>query len=258
MQIISFFAKEFYLRLIYIFFFFLFFFFILLIKIKWFLLFLLSPLNKIKNINSFFFIDEINNEFNIYSSNEYIYLPIIEINLPFFTTSYIYIKYLFLFTIYILIPIIFYFFILWFSPLLKKKEKTMYNYITLYIFFSLLFNFIIHHYYIFPFFLSFIYSHYYEFSYQEFDIEFQVITYFNLYFKLLYINISIILLFFLVKKYKINYIIIFIVFIFVLPNDLFILLLYLNIIIIYNYYVSFLIYIFNEIKITNKKNLLST
>jgi len=73
------------------------------------LLFILAPIKRIKieNINLQY---QIENEFLLTYANlkNNIYIPIIEINLPFFTTSYIYIKYILFLSFYILIPIILY------------------------------------------------------------------------------------------------------------------------------------------------------
>src|SRR3989338_2730586 len=112
------------------------------------------------------------NKANIDLKDE-IFIPIIEINLPFLTTSYIYLKYIILFSIYIFIPIFLYILYISVSNILKKNEILNLKYIIIITTVYIYINYIVSHYIIVPIYITFIYSHYNEFLYYEFDIEFQ-------------------------------------------------------------------------------------
>jgi len=154
---------------------------ITIIKSKYLLLFILSPIKKIK-INTFLLqFDNINIKEQKYINNtieQNEYIPIIEINLPFLTTSYIYFKYIIIFVLYLMIPIFLYILYISVCTILKKRENNKLLNIVIIIFFFFIYNIIITHYIIIPFFISFVYSHYYEFLFYEFDIEFQLLLYF--------------------------------------------------------------------------------
>ena len=99
----------------------------------------------------------------MYQNYKNTFIPIIEINLPFLTTSYIYIKYILLMAIYLYIPIILYFIYISISNILKKNEIFNIKFILFQIILFMILNFIITHYMIIPLFINFIYSHYNEF-----------------------------------------------------------------------------------------------
>jgi hypothetical protein len=189
-----FFIKEFYYKLIYLINLFIFFLFYTYYFFKIILIFLLNPIQIIKfNIwlNWFSNANQIQWFRSFDEDDEYYLLPVIEINLPFFTTSFWYIKYFFFFSFYIFIPILLYYIWLNIKPLLKKNEIFFFHFHLIFFYYFWLFNLFIHHFIIIPYFLQFTFSHYHEFLYYEFDIEFQILFYLNLYFKLLFGNICI-------------------------------------------------------------------
>jgi Sec-independent protein secretion pathway component TatC len=201
----------------------------------------LSPIKKIK-IDEFYInydiqkvdFQAINNTYQDYKNT---FIPIIEINLPFLTTSYIYIKYILLVAIYLYIPIILYFIYISISNILKKNEIFTIKFILYELILSMVFNFIITHYVIIPLFIHFIYSHYNEFLYYEFDVEFQLINYLNLYFQVLFINFVLFIIN-IIKKYlklNINTIIIYVLFLLILPFDGILQIIYIIILFIFNY-----------------------
>lgn len=250
MPIISYYFKEIYFKLIYLIILFIIICTIILNKSKIIFLFILSPIKKIK-------IDEFNLNYNIqkidlqtinntYQNYENTFIPIIEINLPFLTTSYIYIKYILLIALYLYIPIILYFIYISISNILKKNEIFTISFILYEVVLFMIFNFIITHYIIIPLFINFIYSHYNEFLHYEFDVEFQLVNYLNLYFQILFINF-VLFITNLIKKYlklNINTIIIYSLFLLILPFDGILQIIYIIIFfifylvntIIYNYY----------------------
>jgi len=198
-------------------------------NIKYIFLYILSPLKAIK-INNFL----IEYNINIPSStfiNEVThntFIPIIEMNLPFFTTSYIYIKYIVILILYLILPLFLYFIYISTSSVLKNKEYFYLTFNSIYYLLFIFFNFMINHYIIIPFFIQFIYSHYKEFELYEFDIEFQILTYLDFYFFLLFFN----LFFFIIINKKKNFtnkhnvVIIYIIPLLFLPTDLSIQLIY--------------------------------
>jgi Sec-independent protein secretion pathway component TatC len=200
----------------------------------------LSPIKKIK-INEFYINYDIQKiDFqainNIYQNYKNTFIPIIEINLPFLTTSYIYIKYILLMAIYLYIPIILYFIYISVSNIFKKNEIFNIKFILFQIILFMILNFIITHYMIIPLFINFIYSHYNEFLYYEFDVEFQLINYLNLYFQVLFINF-VLFITNIIKKYlklNINTIIIYLLFLLILPFDGILQIIYIFIFFIFN------------------------
>ena len=122
MNIIYYFIKEILIKLIIVFILFILFLIIITIKSKILFLFILSPIKKIK-ITNLFFIYNTENIKEIYCElKNNITIPIIEINLPFFSTSYIYIKYILLFTCYLFIPILIYILFININIILRKQE----------------------------------------------------------------------------------------------------------------------------------------
>jgi hypothetical protein len=123
MTIIQYFFKELYFKIIYLIIIFIILLITIVIKAKILFLYILEPIKKIKLNN---FIIEYQNietnkyEYNNISNNNEIFIPILEINLPFFTTSYIFLKYIILFSLYIFIPIILYYIYISTSNVLKK------------------------------------------------------------------------------------------------------------------------------------------
>lgn len=189
-----FFIKEFYYKLIYIINLFIFFLFYTYYFFKIILLFLLNPIQTIKlntwnhwfsNAHQIQWLNSLN------YNDQYYFLPVIEINLPFLTTSFWYIKFFFLFSFYMFLPILLYYVWLNIKPLLKKNENFFFHFHLILLNYFWLFNLLIHHFLIMPYFIQFTFSHYHEFLYYEFDIEFQILFYLNLYFKLLFNNLLI-------------------------------------------------------------------
>jgi len=253
MTIIKYFAKELYFKIIYLILIFIFLILLIVIKAKTFLLYILEPIKEIK-INNFI-ADyqhqkiEFENTINTNNTDE-IFIPIIEINLPFFTTSYIFIKYILLFSIYLFAPIILYYIYVSTSSILKKKELFSFKLLLYIILIYLYINFVINHYIIIPIFLKFIYSHYTEFLYYEFDVEFQLITYLDFYFYSLFINFFLFVIILLKKYLKLNIpnILILITIIMILPFDGIIQILYIIIFIIYTLVSLFITNYINNIK----------
>lgn len=253
MTIITYFIKELYFKIIYLILIFTLLLTLIIIKAKILFLYILEPIKKIKLNN--FAINYQSLENNIYNVNEIInkdeiFIPIIEINLPFFTTSYIFIKYIILFSFYIFIPIFIYYIYIGTSSILKQSELYIFKYILAVLLIFIYLNYLINHYIIVPIYLKFIYSHYTEFLYYEFDVEFQLTTYLDFYFNNLYINFFLFVII-LLKKYlklNINNILIIVIALMILPFDGMIQLLYIFIIIVYILIVSFIINLINNIK----------
>lgn len=253
MTIIKYFIKELYFKIIYLILIFTTLLMLIIIKAKILFLYILEPIKKIKLNN--FTINYQCLENNTYNANEIInkdeiFIPIIEINLPFFTTSYIFIKYIVLFSFYLFIPVLLYYIYIGTSSILKKNELFLFKYILIILLTFTYINYLINHYIIVPIYLKFIYSHYIEFLYYEFDVEFQLTTYLDFYFNNLYINFFLFVII-LLKKYlklNINNILIIAIALIILPFDGTIQLLYIFIIIVYLFLVSFIINLINNIK----------
>lgn len=238
MTILQFFIKEIYFKIIYLILIFVTLLIILINKAKILFLYILEPIKNIKIKNFLINYQEIKknyiNQANIDLKDE-IFIPIIEINLPFLTTSYIYLKYILLFSIYIFIPIFLYILYISVSNILKKNEILNLKYIititTIYIYI----NYIISHYIIVPIYITFIYSHYNEFLYYEFDIEFQLTTYLNFYFQVLFTNFFLFITILIKKYFKLNIpnILILLVLLLILPFDGMIQIIYICIFITY-------------------------
>lgn len=222
----------------------------IILKAKILFLYILEPIKKIKLNN--FVLEYQNTENSIYlsnkiNSNDEIFIPIIEINLPFFTTSYLFIKYILLLSLYLFIPIILYYIYISTSNVLKKSELSYFKYTILGLFIFMYINYLINHYLIVPIYLNFIYSHYTEFLYYEFDVEFQLVTYLNFYFNNLFINFFLFVII-LLKKYiefNINNILILVIILMILPFDSIIQLFY---VVIFSIYLIFTLFITNYIK----------
>lgn len=238
MTIIQYFLKEIYFKIIYLLLIFIMLLLLIINKAKMLFLFILAPIKQIKINNFLINYQEIEKNYTLFENIELkneTFIPIIEINLPFFTTSYIYIKYILLFSIYIFIPIIIYYIYLSTSNILKKKEIINFKYIVYITLIFIYINYIIVHYIIMPIYLNFIYSHYNEFLYYEFDVEFQSITYLDFYFKTIYINFFLFLIIILKKYFKLNIhsILIVIILLLILPFDGMIQIMYIIIFTIY-------------------------
>jgi hypothetical protein len=202
------------------------------------LVFILSPIKKIKinNIMLQYNINEIKEKYIPDMQENNAFVPIIEINLPFLATSYIYIKYIILFVLYLILPIIIYYAYININILVKKKETTDIKFILIYFAVTTYINYILVHYMIIPFFINFIYTHYNEFLYYEFDTEFQLINYLNLYFKVLYFNFFFFIIINIKKYLHLNIPIQVIIFILIMisPLDLLLQIIYLVILTIFN------------------------
>ena len=227
---------------------------VIIIKAKTFFLYILEPIKEIKLNN--FITNYQNNKDNYINLNnikdvDEIFVPIIEINLPFFTTSYIFIKYIILFSIYLFIPILLYYTYISISSILKENELFSFKYLMYIIFIYVYINYAINHYIIIPIYLHFIYSHYTEFLYYEFDVEFQLITYLDFYFNNLFINFFLFDIIILKKYLNINIpnILVLAIIMMIIPFDGTIQLIY---IIIYITYLIISSFIINYIKTAKK------
>jgi hypothetical protein len=227
---------------------------VIIIKAKTFFLYILEPIKEIKLNN--FITNYQNNKDNYINLNnikdvDEIFVPIIEINLPFFTTSYIFIKYIILFSIYLFIPILLYYTYISISSILKENELFSFKYLMYIIFIYVYINYAINHYIIIPIYLHFIYSHYTEFLYYEFDVEFQLITYLDFYFNNLFINFFLFVIIILKKYLNINIpnILVLAIIMMIIPFDGTIQLIY---IIIYITYLIISSFIINYIKTAKK------
>jgi hypothetical protein len=245
MTIIQYFFKELYFKIIYLMLIFILLLILIIYKAKIFFLYILEPIKEIK-LNNFISNYQENiinyNNSNYINNTDEVFIPIIEINLPFFTTSYIFLKYIILFSIYLFIPIILYYIYIGIASILKKDELLFFKYILYTICIYIYINYIISHYLITPIYLNFIYSHYTEFLYYEFDVEFQLIAYLNFYFSNLFINFFLFVII-LTKKYlklNINNVLILTILMMIIPFDGIIQLVYIIIFFIY-YIISSLI-----------------
>jgi len=254
MTIIQYFIKELYFKLIYLMLIFIILLSVIIIKAKTFFLYILEPIKEIKLNN--FITNYQNNKDNYINLNnikdvDEIFVPIIEINLPFFTTSYIFIKYIILFSIYLFIPILLYYTYISISSILKENELFSFKYLMYIIFIYVYINYAINHYIIIPIYLHFIYSHYTEFLYYEFDVEFQLITYLDFYFNNLFINFFLFVIIILKKYLNINIpnILVLAIIMMIIPFDGTIQLIY---IIIYITYLIISSFIINYIKTAKK------
>jgi len=253
MTIIQYFIKELYFKIIYLMLIFIILLSIVIIKAKTFFLYILEPIKEIKLNN--FISNYQNNKDNYINLNnikneDEIFVPIIEINLPFFTTSYIFIKYIILFSIYLFIPIFLYYTYISISSILKENELFSFKYLMYIIFIYVYINHIINHYIIIPIYLHFIYSHYTEFLYYEFDVEFQLTTYLDFYFNNLFINFFLFVIIILKKYLKMNIpnILILAIIMMIVPFDGTIQLIYIIIFIVYLMISSFIINYINIIR----------
>lgn len=236
MTIIQYFIKELYFKIIYL----VIIFIILLIavvnKSKILFLYILEPIKKIKLNNFIIDYQHLQNNHGIALNNENdTFIPIIEINLPFFTTSYIFIKYIILISIYLFIPILIYYLYISTSSILKKNEIITFRYLIAITVLFIYVNYIINHYIIVPIYLNFIYSHYTEFLYYEFDVEFQLVTYLDFYFSNLFINFFLFVII-ITKKYlniNMNNILIILILLMIIPFDGTIQLMYIIIFFVY-------------------------
>ena len=253
LNLLFYYIKEIYFKILVFIFILLLHIFIIIIKSKEILIYILLPIKKIKleefKIN--YNIEKIEQFIEI-KNQENIFLPIIEINLPFFTTSYIFIKYLILLLIYLIIPFFLYIIYISMLPILKKVENKVIKWVIISIIIFIPFNIILIQYIIMPLFISFIYQHYIELLYYEFDVEFQLINYLNLYFILIYTQLCFFITI-IIKKHifvNINLIVLILITLFILPSDIiFQIIILINIIFIniiiklsYNYYNLILIY----------------
>ncbi len=253
MTIIQYFLRELYLKIIYLMLIFIILVILVVIKAKIFFLYILEPIKKIKlnhlilnyqnsKINS--------NILDYIRDSDEIFIPIVEINIPFFTTSYIFIKYIILFTMYLFIPILLYYIYISISNILKKNELLILKYILYSILIFIYVNFIITHYIVVPIYLNFIYSHYTEFLYYEFDVEFQLLTYLDFYFSNLFINFFLFVII-ITKKYlnfNINNILILLLLLIIVPFDGTIQLIYIIIYIIFQILTSLIVNYIQSIK----------
>jgi Sec-independent protein secretion pathway component TatC len=220
-------------------------------KSKFIVLFILSPIKKIKlnntklnyNIHEDNLIHYVNNKNNAY-------IPIIEINLPFLTTSYVYLKYIILITFYILIPIIIYLLYISIAPILKKKEHFLVRWILLNITIFIIANIAITHNIIIPIFIQFLFTHYSEYQYYEFDVEFQLIRYLDTYFYILYGNFCFFIIYIIKKHLNINIHIITIttVALLIIPLDIIIQLNLVTLLLLIKIYIDFHYNLLNQIK----------
>lgn len=136
---------------------------------------------------------EVENYFN--ENGSQLVLPTMEINIPFFASSYFYMKYLFFVSFYFIIPIFIYLILLGIKSILKKREFLVIFYINIIIIILMAISFLFNHYVIIPEYLCYIFSHFTEVDLYEFDVEFNIEHYLILYFKLLYSYLVLILIF---------------------------------------------------------------
>ncbi len=262
MSIINFLAKELYYKIIYILLLFITIITTIAYNVKAIFLYILSPIKQTKINNFILSYHETKNIFNAEEIENSIYnnIPIIEINLPFFTTSYIYYKYILYYSIYLIVPIILYYIYISIVTISKRKEIYIIKQIILITITYNYINYIITHYIIIPLYLNFIYSHYNEFLFYEFDVEFQIIVYLNFYFKILYANFFFFIIL-LLKKYlelNINNVVILIIYFFFMPLDTYIQLIYI-ILFIFNNFIIHIMYNYNlKVKKYKQKEYLET
>ena len=227
--------KHFTKEIIYKIYYFLFTYFMILIityaKLKSIINFMLSPLIN-QHLNYVYIYNTKYNHQQINSKNDYDYqiiynninIPNLEINLPLLTSSTEYVKYILLCTIYFSIPTIIYFILITIKPLLKKHELSLLTIESIHISIFIMLNILSTQYIIIPSFLKFALNHYSEFLLYEFDIELQIINYIKIYFKILFGNVILyIICYLLIKKKKsniISYAILSIIFILILPPDI--------------------------------------
>nr|YP_010049303.1 cytochrome c-type biogenesis protein CcmF [Pleurostomum flabellatum]QPL15605.1 cytochrome c-type biogenesis protein CcmF [Pleurostomum flabellatum] len=207
MNPVFFFFKEI-LSKVFFFFIYLLLLYCLLIKnIKYLWLFLLSPalqqkIFEFKQIdiekNWQFFSNTNDNQWNNFS----LLIPNVEINIPLYTSPYLYLLYSGTLLMYITIPGIIFLFIYLFFPIFSKKEKIN-SFITItHVHLIFFVNWIIVHKTLLPLVIKIIFNVYQEIDLFEFDVEFQVLNYVSVYLKMLYANLSLFLLygFFFQKK----------------------------------------------------------
>lgn len=261
MTIIQYFFKELYFKIIYLVIIFTIMLSIVVVKAKILFLYILEPIKKIKINNFIIEYQNTNNKNYVYENiknNDELFIPIIEINLPFFTTSYIFLKYIILFSIYIFIPIVLYYIYISTSSILKKNEIFLFRHVLSILLIFIYINYIINHYIIVPIYLNFIYSHYTEFLYYEFDVEFQLTTYLNFYFYNLFTNFFLFVII-LLKKYlklNINNILIIAIILMLIPIDGYVQILYIIIFYIYLIIASLITNYINRIKKYKQKEYL--
>jgi len=220
-------------------------------KIKYIFLYILSPLKTIKISNYLMEYDIGETACHFINENhDSQFIPIIEINLPFFTTSYIYIKYIILLICYFILPILTYFIYISTAAVLKKTEYFKILFILKYFFIFLIFNSTFSHYVIIPIFIQFLYSHYKELEIYEFDVEFQILTYLDFYFFILFFNLFIFIIIETKKVLnipKINIVLLILPF-FILPNDFMVQIIYFFILLIILITSNIIKYYYNNIK----------
>lgn len=214
-------------------------------KSKILFLFILSPIKKIK-------IEELAIKYNMEITNHNLemnkeqintFIPIMEINLPFFTTSYIYIKYIILISIYLFIPILIYFIYISIINVLKTNEAFKLQFILTIISVFVVLNLMFTHYIIIPIFINFIFSHYSEFLFYEFDVEFQLLNYLDFYINILFLNLLLFTIITLKKYLNINIhaLILLVIIFLLLPFDIIIQIIYVIIFLIY-YIINSILY----------------
>jgi len=251
MSILLFYIKEICFKLIYFVLLLLVVIVTVLINFKYAIIYILSPIKQIKTqqLIAILATEQIDKSL-LLMQEQYHFLPIVEINLPFLATSYVYLKYVFLISLYFSIPIYLYFYKLNLNRILKNKEVINLAIKIKMIILLLFFNFLINHYLIIPFFLNFIFNNYNEYLFYEFDVELQLFNSLDFYFKLLYFNCF--FLFIIATKKNLNHNvldnnIIILLLLFLLPLDFIIQILYTILLFIYsiisklinNYYTEF-------------------
>lgn len=152
-----------------------------------------------KDINLFYIEDNklLNNQLNLF-----------EINLPFYSTDFHYIRIIIFFSMLLAFPIITYIFIMYFV-FIYSFEK--YKYINL--FYNSFLMYIISNYIMYktilPYVLGWMNQHYNNLLIFEFNMQFNILDYISLYIKLFCINIIITSMYFVSKTIHANYIIVF-------------------------------------------------
>jgi Sec-independent protein secretion pathway component TatC len=188
-----FFIKEIIYKIVYIILVFIFFYLYIIFNFKSIILFILNPIkntkfkiitNKYLNLKN---IDTYENNLHIKEDN--IFLPTIEINMPFFSTSYLYIYISFFISLYLFIPFLLFNIKILLNPILKKIEKKKINFYLLTLTCLFMLNILINQYILINTYINYIFSHYYEFLFYEFDVDFQLLNYFKIYLMFLYLGV---------------------------------------------------------------------
>jgi hypothetical protein len=116
------------------------------------------------------------------------YLNSFEINLPFYITDFFYLKFLFIFFLFFMLPLLIYYMYAIkysFSFVYENKKKYIINNIQFFCYFGL--N-ILTYIFILPLILFWFFKHYTNFLLFEFDIQFNLVLFIQLYIKLFCIN----------------------------------------------------------------------